>query len=176
MHRTSLKEGRLVAARWRRRDLTFGLSIRCGASDGRATGSSRRSADAQRGRVEVVEASRVDRHHRPVWTLTAREGAHAADLAEQVVDDLLAELVVAEGALSLLQRERARRHEREQGPVRAQMEQLHCVTGFERSTSTHSGTAPQWQPPDGSLACFELSRFCCARQRRRAALRPSTSS
>ena len=41
----------------------------------------------------------------------ARERPHAADLAEQVVDDLPVELVVGERILALLQRERAGRHE-----------------------------------------------------------------
>jgi len=75
-------------------------------------------------------ASRSSRHRvliatiGPVWTLTAREGAHAADLAEQVVDDLLAELVVAEGASPFSSVNALAGTNESKAPVRAQMEQF----------------------------------------------------
>src|SRR5581483_3740619 len=71
--------------------------------------------DAQRRGVDVVEAAGVDRRHRPLRALPARERADAAPLAEQVMDHLPVELVVGERLLALLQRERARWNEREQG-------------------------------------------------------------
>jgi len=52
---------------------------------------------------DLVEAARIDRHHRPVRSLAARERAHAADFAEQVMDVLPVELVVGERAFALLE-------------------------------------------------------------------------
>src|ERR1700693_469690 len=70
----------------------------------------------QRGQVDVVEAAGIDCHRRPFGPFAARERAHAAALAEQVMDHLPVELVVGERVLAFLQRERACRNEREQRP------------------------------------------------------------
>src|SRR5207302_3953267 len=62
----------------------------------------------------VVEAAGVDGDHRSARPLPAREGADAADPAEQMMDVLLVELVVGQRLFALLQREGAGGHERKQ--------------------------------------------------------------
>src|SRR2546422_10590722 len=86
----------------------------------RATGRPRLKAfpvevpHVQRGGVDLVQAAGIDRHHRSIRSLPARERAHAADLAEEVMDVLPLELIVRQRVIAFLQRERARRHEREE--------------------------------------------------------------
>src|SRR5262245_12001272 len=68
--------------------------------------------DVELGRVDAVEAARIDGHHRRAVGLpAARERGHAARRAEQVVDDHPVELVAREVTLASLQREALRGHE-----------------------------------------------------------------
>src|SRR5687768_14316778 len=62
-------------------------------------------ANGEPPQLHAVETPGVHGDHRPVRSLAARERAHAADLAEQVVDDLLVELVVGQRLFTLLQAE-----------------------------------------------------------------------
>src|SRR5262245_48145357 len=67
----------------------------------------------ERGGVDVAETAHVDGEHLlSVRRLAARERADAAGRAEQVMDRLLAELIVGDRVLALQQPELRRRHER----------------------------------------------------------------
>jgi probable HAF family extracellular repeat protein len=96
------------------------VPVRVAVQDRRRPAVARSAAAAvevlhgQRRRVQLVEATRVDRHHRSARALPASERAHAAHFAKQMVDVLLAELVVGQEVLTLLELERVGRHERQQ--------------------------------------------------------------
>src|SRR5262249_20935533 len=69
----------------------------------------------ERGGVDVVEATHVDRDHLAALGIrSARERAHAALRTEQVMDRFLAELVILEVLGAGAQREACRRYERPQ--------------------------------------------------------------
>src|SRR5262245_47950313 len=83
--------------------------------------------ERERRDIEVVEAAHVDRHHlAALRRRSAREGGHPALRAEQVVDRLLAELVVLEILRSSAQREMLRAYE---GPERAALLADRAVAG-----------------------------------------------
>ena len=70
--------------------------------------------DRQLGRVDVVQAARIDRHHGALGALPASEGTDAADFAEEMVDVSVPELVVRQRLLAFFQLERRSRDERKQ--------------------------------------------------------------
>src|SRR5262249_55148345 len=107
-----LVSGRAVLQRriQRRRRTRAGVSeagaLQAAAVEGRGV---------ERRGVDVVEAAYVDRDHLVALRIgPARERAHAALRAEQVMDRFLAELVVLKVPGAGAQREARRRHERPQ--------------------------------------------------------------
>src|SRR5262245_36555847 len=112
----------LVIRGWDRRNTLRYCALRLPLQ---ATAVERR--ERERRDVELVEAAHVDCHHlAAVRRRSAREGAHPALRAEQVVDRLLAELVVPEIVRSRAQREMLRRHE---GPERTALLADRAVAG-----------------------------------------------
>src|SRR5262245_22282771 len=112
----------LVIRGWDRRNTLRYCALRLPLQ---ATAVERR--ERERRDVELVEAAHVDCHHlAAVRRRSAREGAHPALRTEQVVDRLLAELVVLEIVRSGAQREMLRRHE---GPERAALLADRAVAG-----------------------------------------------
>ena len=104
-------------------------------------------ARAELGYVDLIEAAHVDGEHvGAVLRLAAGEGLHTAGAAEDVMNDVFVEPIIAAGVQAVQDLKCVGLTKVSQRPCLEQMEQLQAMA-WAGSVVASKRTRPQWQPP-----------------------------